>query len=109
MGFFDEVKDVFGAVADVATFGITSNLRARRMQKRAEKEQERQSAQAIQATQNQARLAEQQQSRVNQRMPDVAAILARAMGSRIGTTQLTGPGGVPKKNLRLGETSLLGE
>jgi len=131
MGFFDDVVDnvlkpagkflgmqtkfqrgLLKTVGHIASFGATTAMEQQRGQRYAQREQERVSAQALQASQNQASLAMQEQNKANQRRPDIAAILARTIGRGQGgasSTMLTGVGGVPKKNLKLGDTSLLGE
>lgn len=57
------------------------------------------------------RKAETASNAVNQKTPNVAAILARAAtlgSSGISSTMLTGPGGVGTGSLNLGKASLLG-
>lgn len=60
------------------------------------------------STQRKGELA---QNAANMKTPDIASILARASGpskSGIGSTMLTGPGGVNTGDLTLGKSSLLG-
>jgi uncharacterized protein HemX len=64
-----------------------------------------------QALSNQ-RKSEIAQNEVNKKTPDVAAILARAASASragLGSTMLTGAGGVDPTGLSLGGTSLLGK
>lgn len=98
-----------GGSAAIATYEGRKQDRA---QRRALGEQAALQQQAVDAARRQARTAEENMNRANQKKPDLAAIFARAASAAQGgaaSTQLTGPGGVPKKNLRLGETTLLGE
>lgn len=50
------------------------------------------------------------QGAANQQTPDVSSILARAAttGKGLGSTMLTGPGGVDTSGLNLGKSTLLG-
>lgn len=108
----DWQRAVGDVVANVVTFGYTGQRKALKEQRRAMDAQRVAQAQSLAATQNQARLAKQAEARVNQRRSSWASLLARAVSASLGgveSTSLTGVGGVPKKNLRLGETSLLGE
>lgn len=60
------------------------------------------------STQRKSQLA---MNEANQKTPDIASILSRAaVASKggVGSTMLTGPGGVPNSALNLGKTSLLG-
>lgn len=70
--------------------------------------QDQATAQAL-STQRKAELA---QNQANQKTPDIASILARAAGpskAGVGSTMLTGSGGVDPTGLNLGQTSLLGK
>lgn len=76
----------------------------------------RKQAQQVQASnerqaQQQAQRAEEQFNRANQKQPGVAAMFdrnRRAAGGGVGSTFLTGIGGVPTGALPLGGGSLLG-
>jgi uncharacterized protein HemX len=64
-----------------------------------------------QALSNQ-RKSEVAANEANQKTPDIASILARAAGpskAGVGSTMLTGSGGVDPAGLNLGQTSLLGK
>lgn len=57
------------------------------------------------------RKSEVAQNEANQKTPDIAAILSRAATASkggVGSTMLTGPGGVSNSTLNLGKSSLLG-
>lgn len=65
----------------------------------------------VRQAQQQAQRAETQYNKANQKQPGVAAMMAgnqRAAGKGIGSTFLTGVGGVPTSALSLGGGSLLG-
>lgn len=64
---------------------------------------------ALDMSRRQADLADQANNRANAKTPDIAALLA---GNRnpggVGSTMLTGPGGVDTSKLALGRNTLLG-
>jgi hypothetical protein len=73
--------------------------------------QERAGAQAAEASKVQAKQAEEQINRQNQKTPDAAAMMsANRMASKAGNagTMLTGPMGVAPGSLELGKNTLLG-
>ncbi|MDO9597259.1 MAG: hypothetical protein Q7J47_06015 [Azoarcus sp.] len=89
------------AVAGTA-YSVYSGERASRAQDKAQKNAER-SAQA------QAKAAEQDFNRLNQKKPNLGAIIeGNAKEGAAGSTMLTGPAGVSSDKLTLGRSSLLG-
>lgn len=64
---------------------------------------------ALDLSRKQADLADQANNKANAKMPDIAALLAanKAPGG-VGSTMLTGPGGVDTSKLTLGRNTLLG-
>jgi hypothetical protein len=75
------------------------------------KAQERAGAQAAEASKVQAKQAEEQINRQNQKTPDAAAMMsANKMAGKAGNagTMLTGPMGVAPGSLELGKNTLLG-
>ena len=64
---------------------------------------------ALEMSRKQADLADQANNRANAKAPDIAALLAgnQAPGG-VGSTMLTGPGGVDTSKLTLGRNTLLG-
>ena len=64
---------------------------------------------ALEMSRKQADLADQANNKANAKVPDIAALLAgnQAPGG-VGSTMLTGPGGVDTSKLTLGRNTLLG-
>lgn len=80
-------------------------------QRDALKAQQRSQDEAARLAREQALKAERDFNRVNQKKPDLAAMLAGNASSAsggAGSTMLTGPSGVDTSSLRLGRASLLG-
>lgn len=96
--------ETLAAVASVVSAGrsIISGNKEAKAQKRA-------TAQATDAANRQADLAEQDMNRRNAKKPNVGA-LQSANGSQTGqaTTMLTGPAGVDPESLLLGKNTLMG-
>lgn len=64
---------------------------------------------ALETSRKQADLADQANNKANAKVPNIAALLAgnQAPGG-VGSTMLTGPGGVDTSKLTLGRNTLLG-
>jgi hypothetical protein len=91
--------------------GIYSGEVGRKQQKKALRSQQQAQARSEARATSQQRRSEQEQRRLNRRQPDLMGILGRARQSALqgtGSTLLTGPGGVPKGRVALGQSSLLG-
>lgn len=81
--------------------GYQANKQQRKAQKRAEV-----------AAAEQARRAEQDFNRANRKSPNVSALLGanqQAASRGVGSTMLTGSGGVDSGSLSLGRSTLLGQ
>lgn len=72
-------------------------------------EQKKNNAASLAMAKKQADLADQANNKANAKVPDIAALLAgnQAPGG-VGSTMLTGPGGVDTSKLTLGRNTLLG-
>jgi type II secretory pathway pseudopilin PulG len=95
---------VVGAAVLGAGASVASSSKAASAQKSAQQANERQAAQNAQRS-------EEQFNRANQKVPDIAGMLARnqqAANQGLAATFLTGPGGVSNSSLSLGKTTLLG-
>jgi hypothetical protein len=92
-------------------YGIYSGQKAQAGQQKAlalQKTGQQQAVQSALSTQRQGAIA---QNAANQKAPDVASILQRAALAAkggMGSTMLTGAGGIQPGMLNLGKTSLLG-
>ena len=79
--------------------------------KKAAKAQKRAQAANEQSAARESQRAEQAYNKANQRMPDIASLMAgnrAAAGQGLGATFLTGAGGVKPGGMQLGGSSLLG-
>lgn len=97
---------VISAVASLA--GAASNYKA---QQKAAAATERATAQAREAAAQQASMAEKEMNKASNRKPNVQGMMQsnREIGGMgIGSTMLTGPGGVDPSALMLGKNTLLG-
>lgn len=64
---------------------------------------------ALEMSRKQADLADQANNKANAKVPDIAALLAANQSpGGVGSTMLTGPGGVDTSKLTLGRNTLLG-
>lgn len=92
-------------------YGIYNGQQQAGMQEQALKKQNTAQQQATAAALSTERKSEVAQGAVNQQTPDISSILQRAatVGKGLGSTMLTGPGGVDTSNLTLGKTTLLGQ
>lgn len=96
------------AVVGVATAAMAVQYDA---QRDALKAQQRAQDEAKRQAKLQAQQAERDFNRVNQKKPNVAAMMganAAAASGGAGSTMLTGPQGVDTSTMRLGRTTLLG-
>lgn len=96
-----------GGTAYSIVNGQAQNAAQQEGLKRQKTAQDTAKSQAL-STQRKSELA---QNSANMKTPDIASILARASGpskAGLGSTMLTGPGGVTTGDLTLGKTSLLG-
>ena len=99
---------VTAIVAGSAVLGAAS---ARSQGKKAAKQQKAAQAANEASAAREANRAEQAYNKANQRMPDIASIMAgnrAAAGQGLGATFLTGAGGVKPGGMQLGGSSLLG-
>lgn len=100
-----------GAAAAGTGYAIYSGQKQAGQQKKALARQNTAQQTAEAAALSTERKAEVAQNAANQKVPNVAQILARAatMGNGgLSSTMLTGPSGVDGASLNLGKTSLLG-
>lgn len=95
------VAAVGAATAYVAYQGYQAN--------KANQQQRAYQESALEMSRKQADLADQANNKANAKTPDIAALLAgnKSPGG-VGTTMLTGPGGVDTSKLTLGRNTLLG-
>lgn len=92
-------------VAAAAYSAYSSNEAA----KKQEKAQKQAMQQQQQLADRQAKTAEQQFNRQNQKKPDIGSIMQQnARAGEAGSTMLTGPSGVSNDQLSLGRSTLLG-
>lgn len=93
-----------------AAGGAATAVDSARAGRNANRRQGQAQEQAKAAAASQAREAETAANKANRRKPDIAAILSGAQnpGSGIGSTMLTGAGGVPTASLALGRNTALG-
>lgn len=95
------VAAVATAVAYVGYTGYQAN--------KANQQQRAYQKSALEMSRKQADLADQANNKANAKTPNIAALLAgnQAPGG-VGSTMLTGPGGVDTSKLTLGRNTLLG-
>lgn len=95
------VAAVATAVAYVGYTGYQAN--------KANQQQRAYQKNALEMSRKQADLADQANNKANAKTPNIAALLAsnQAPGG-VGSTMLTGPGGVDTSKLTLGRNTLLG-
>lgn len=100
----------FGVVASVAVGLMAVNTYQQSEQARkAADAQERANNQAREDARKAADQADQAANKANRKGPDLAALMAgNAMTKGVGSTMLTGPGGVAANTLALGRSQLLG-
>lgn len=100
----------FGVVASVAVGLMAVNTYQQSEQARkAADAQERANNQAREDARKAADQADQAANKANRKGPDLAALMAgNAMTKGVGSTMLTGPGGVAPNTLALGRNQLLG-
>jgi uncharacterized protein HemX len=103
-----------GAAAAVAgtTYSVVNGQAQQGTQKKALVAQKTAQDTAIAQTLSNQRKSEVASNEVNKKTPDVASILARAASasrSGLGSTMLTGPGGVDPSGLSLGGSTPLGK
>lgn len=94
------------AVAGVATaYGAYTGYQANK----ANQQQRAYQKTALEMSRKQADLADQANNKANAKTPDILALLAanKSPGG-VGSTMLTGPGGVDTSKLTLGRNTLLG-
>lgn len=100
-----------GAVTIAATAAAVGTAYSIYSGERASKKQDQAQRQAQETAKKQEGLAEQAVNAANRKAPDTGALLtaAQQMGAGgIGSTMLTGPGGVDPNALSLGKNTLLG-
>ena len=100
-----------GVVTAAAIAGAAATVYSASQGKKQAKAQEQAAAQAAEASKVQAKQAEEQINRQNQKTPDAAAMMsANKMAGKAGNagTMLTGPMGVAPGSLELGKNTLLG-
>lgn len=105
------VTAVVAVTAVTAGASIYAAERNAAMQEKAQKQQEKAQAEALDQAQAEKRKSQEEFNRANRQQPDVNAILANAQQmSKVGGggTMLTGPGGVNPNQLSLGKSTLLG-
>lgn len=99
------------AAVGSTVYGVVSGQQQNANQKKALAQQNAAQKTAEAQTLSNQRRSEVAQNAVNRQTPDIAAILSRAAGvakGGIGSTMLTGAGGVDAGSLTLGKSSLLG-
>ena len=101
------------AITAITVGSATAGLMALQYdaQRDALKAQQRAQDEATRQARLQAQQAERDFNRVNQKRPNVAAMMganAAAASGGVGSTMLTGPQGVDTSTMRLGRTTLLG-
>jgi hypothetical protein len=100
-----------GAATAGTAYSIVQGKSSSDMQAKGLRDQELAQSTAKAASLSQARKSEVAQNQANMKTPDIAAILSRAAESAkggVGSTMLTGPGGVNPAGLNLGGKTLLG-
>ena len=100
-----------GVAAGSTGYSIYAGQKQQGAQKKALAQQNKAQGEAEANALSTERKAETAQNSVNQKTPNVAAILARAAQSGstgLSSTMLTGPAGVDPGSLNLGKTTLLG-
>lgn len=99
------------AVAAITAGGVLGGLTLYNGYQQNKANQDARSAQrqALEMARKQADQADQANNKANAKMPNIAALLAgnQAPGG-IGSTMLTGPGGIDPTKLTLGRNTLLG-
>jgi len=106
------VAPVLGGFLSPFTQSIKAGIEGSQQQKRALAAQERAQKDAETMAQRQMRENAEALRRANAKQPDASALLADAqsLGKRgVGSTLLTGVGGVDPSSLKLGRSSLLGQ
>lgn len=110
MSFFSDVAKTF--LAPAYSLLYEPAVKRRKAEDKAIEEQRRAQDEAKSAALSQARRAEMDMAARNRKTPDMASLLsgeqAAAAFSGAGGTLLTGAGGIDRKKLKLGQTSLLG-
>jgi len=104
MGIAAAAAVIAGATVANTAYSVYSGQKSSRMQKNAART-------AAQQAETQQRQSERDFNRMNQKAPNVAAIMARnrtASSGGPGGTFLTGAGGAPVSGGMLGRTSVLG-
>lgn len=94
-----------------AGYQVHAGEQANRQQKRALRKQAEVQAQSLAAARAEQRRNDEELVRANRRRPEVGTLLTNELeaGSQgVGTTLLTGAGGVDQKRLKLGRSTLLG-
>ena len=104
---------ITGSIAAVAALGSTiyQGQKGIAQQRTAIRSQEAAQKQAESVAQKQMRDNAEALRKANQKQPDISSILGDAQGAGrqgLGSTLLTGAGGVNPSSLNLGRTSLLG-
>jgi len=100
----------FGVVAAVAVgVSAASAVMNYKNQKDAASEQKKANARATAEAKRTADLADQATNKANRKGPNIANLMAgNAMTKGVGSTSLTGPGGIDTSSLTLGRSTLLG-
>lgn len=98
------------AVAAVAVGAATAYVGYQGYQaNKANQQQRAYQKSALEMSRKQADLADQANNKANAKTPDIAALLAGNQNpGGVGSTMLTGPGGVDTTKLALGRNTLLG-
>jgi len=100
---------LFKGLAKATGIGLLVNELFIKPQEEALAAQERAQEQARADAAKAADQADQATNKANRKAPDLSALLAgNAMTKGVGSTMLTGPGGVGTSNLTLGRNQLLG-
>lgn len=101
---------IFGAIAAIA--GLSHQRSQQKAAKKAADQAAAQAAAQSRYAAQQAKLAEEDLNRANQKRPNTSAVLSAAeQAGRAGVsgTLLTGPQGVDQSTLPLGRSTLLGQ
>lgn len=97
--------------ATAVTAAVVQGQQQKSVQKRAEQRQNAVQREASSRAAAELRRQTQDRAKQNQKRPEIRSLLARereAASEGIGSTTLTGAGGVERGRLTLGKTSLLG-
>ena len=108
------VAVAISAVAAIAgtTYGVIASEQGKRAQEKAMNEQRQAQDRAARSAEAQANRSQEAMNAANRKAPDVSNIMqnaARMAGGGVGSTLLTGPGGVDPSELSLGRSTLLGQ